>query len=318
MSIFSISQYIIPANSIIQATVEFSGGAGAVCVICLEDDDGNRLSIQDGKSDIDKITYKNTFYTNNYTKLLISYRDLEYIKIKPILESFDIDKFLNNQDNEYIPLSNNTDNTHTTKRSLDDLSNITVNFVGDSITHAGKYIVPIVNKLGINAINCGLSSSTIAINNTYLQNKSCVERVCGLNGNDPYPDAEIWIFMAGLNDKLYNSVIGNINSTDNTTVYGALKTICDNIRKRPNNPTLLMCTITQSNRNGDYINQVNDAIKKVSKLYAAPVVDVYSEAGICPANLYNVTSDGVHINDAGVQFIYPLFINAIIKYCKGV
>ena len=223
-----------------------------------------------------------------------------------------IDDAIYDYEIKYNEITQNIDSTHTNRPDFSKLTGKTVNFVGDSVTY-NAYFTKIEKELGIVANNLGVSSSTIAINNHYLQNQSIVEKVCGLNGNTAYSDADIWVIMGGLNDMWYASELGDISSTENDTVYGALKSICDNIRKRTNNPILILCTPNQTKRNGEYINKLCKAIKDVAGLYGCPVADVYSESGICPSNLYNTTSDGVHPTVTGEDMLYPVVAKVIVE-----
>lgn len=213
-----------------------------------------------------------------------------------------------------IPNGSASAETQTTP-NFNTLQGKTWNAVGDSLTDMDLYESDVATRLGITVINCGLSSSTIAINNTYLQNSSIVERVCGLNGNTPYNDVDIWTIMGGLNDKLYNSPLGTIESTDLSTVYGALKKICEYIRSRANNPKLILFTPTQSNRDGEYMQNVTIAIKRVAQLYSCPVIDLYNESGICHTNIANVLQDGVHPNSIGKSMLVSTISSGIIRNC---
>lgn len=195
----------------------------------------------------------------------------------------------------------------------------TWNAVGDSITQRNDYQPIIVERTGVIVTSMkGLASSTIAINNTYLQSKSIVERVCGLNGNNAYEDADIWTIFGGVNDWLYNTPVGTISDTDNTTFYGALKSICENIILRPNNPRLILFTPLQSNRNGAnsngvVMNEYRRAIIEVGEYYSVPVVDLYKEGGINPINLSTTAPDGVHPTSEATLLYIPKIIDEMNK-----
>lgn len=191
------------------------------------------------------------------------------------------------------------------------------NPVGDSISDTsnpalGLYIPIIAKNLGLSTINCGVASSTLAVNNTYLQNQSIVERVCGLNGNAPMENADVWTIYGGLNDWYYNSPIGSIDNDDPATIYGALKHICYNIIHRNNHPKLILCTPLQSNRNG--VNgdismaEIRQAIKDVAELFSVPCVDLYAIGGLNQWNIIDpikpTTTDGVHPNEYGTLLWY--------------
>ena len=196
----------------------------------------------------------------------------------------------------------------------EDYTRITWNAVGDSITAQGLYITEALKIVPLNSLNYGLGSSTIAINNTYMSNSSIVERVCGLNGNTPIPDADLWTIMGGLNDCLYSSPLGAlapIGSTyDKTTVYGALQSIVEYVLSLRAEPHLLLITPTQSVRDTwdsttypTTMASIRQAIIDVGYLYSVPVLD--SNKG-CNVSVFNIsaannptTLDGVHLNTLG-------------------
>lgn len=198
----------------------------------------------------------------------------------------------------------------------------TCNFVGDSITDvfdAGFYVPLVCEETGLLPNYMGLRGSCIAINNAYVPNKSFVERVSGINGNVAIVDADIWIIFGGYNDQYYSSAIGDMSSVDNNTVYGALKTICQNIILRPNNPELLLITPLQSNRNGAYMDNLIQAMKDVGKYYSIPVLDLFSVGGISPLNSSRFTTDGLHPTMDGTvkSGFYKRIIESLINNVKG-
>lgn len=204
-----------------------------------------------------------------------------------------------------------------TSPDFSSLSGKTWNAVGDSVTAENKYPVSVASRCGLTVRNCGLASSTIAINNTYLQNLSIVERVLGLNGNTPYADADIWTIFGGINDILYETPLGKLGDTDNTTLYGALSNICAYIRSQPNNPKLILITPYQlKTLDGEYQKQLTKAILQVAKVYSCPVIDLYNEGGICHTNINNVLRDGVHPKDpVGNNIINSAIASGILRNC---
>lgn len=192
------------------------------------------------------------------------------------------------------------------------------NAVGDSITEQGKYMDQVRQIDDFTVVNCGLSSSTLAINNAYLKNGSIVERVCGLNGNAGYADADVWTVMGGVNDVLYQSALGQIMPTgtafDNTTVYGALQSICEHILATSAHPRLILMTPTQSVRDewdketyGITVAEIRRAIFEVGEYYALPVLDTWALSGINQFNLQReenpTTDDGVHPTELGSELM---------------
>ena len=216
---------------------------------------------------------------------------------------------------ELIPPNGSASGETQTTPDFATLSGKTWNAVGDSITHGDYYRSGVGTRLGLTVVEKGVSSCTLAINNTYLQNQSIVERVCGLNGNTAIADADIWTIFGGVNDVLYETPLGSIETTDKTTIYGALKAICENIRGRSNNPKLFLLTPAQSNRDNTVMQEIVKAIKIVGKMYACPVIDVYNESGICHTNIANVLADGVHPNTVGSAMLVSTIASGIERNC---
>jgi lysophospholipase L1-like esterase len=198
-----------------------------------------------------------------------------------------------------------------TKQITDtDWKNKTWNAVGDSITEQNIYPRIVAKSLGLKEINDGVSSSTLAVNNTYLHGKSAYERILKC------PDADLWTVFAGTNDWLYKTPIGDINSTDPTTFFGALKSVVSNIKNRPNHPKLILFTPLQSVRNGKNVDGISmdeyrQAIINVGNQYQVPVLDLYDIGGINTQNIKEMTTDGVHPNLYGTEIYAPKIIDAI-------
>ena len=211
-------------------------------------------------------------------------------------------------------------------KNNDNLYKITWNAVGDSITQIGYYMDVIKKVSGIKFTNKGVASTTLAINNTYLTNKSIVERVLGLNGNPSMADADVWTVNGGINDVGYSSQLGALAPTgstfDNTTVYGALQSIVENIMARREHPRLILITPTHSKVDAysidDYgitIEQIRKAYIDVGEYYGVPVVDLWSEGGINAFNMadvtYPTTTDKVHPNMTGARLMAMPIYTAI-------
>lgn len=189
------------------------------------------------------------------------------------------------------------------------LSSLTWNAVGDSITANGQYLASVSQAMGISYNKLAVHGSTLAINNSYLENQSIVERVCGLNGNTPYEDADLWSVMGGVNDAYYETPLGSIqpigSTFDNTTIYGALQSIVENIMARQAHTRLLLITPTHSRNDSltsPSVQDIVDAFEAVGNLYAVPVCNMFKLGGINMANAegtYPTTVDGLHPNDAG-------------------
>lgn len=188
----------------------------------------------------------------------------------------------------------------------------TWNAVGDSVTEHDIYTEMIASKLGLEVNNYGLSRSTVAVNNEYMIDQSMYERV------KEYPNADLWTVFGGLNDWLYQTPLGTIDSDNSITFYGALKGLVEEILNRPNNPELVLITPTQSVRNGENeigisMNDYRKAIIDVSEMYDVSVVDLYMTSGINSGNLDMYTKDGIHPNIKGTEMYSKEIVKAITK-----
>lgn len=298
-----IIRFVLHANSNdIVNPVQFVNSQGTII--------GYGVDLYDGEKDLD-ITMK---IPSEATKAYISYRD-----------SYPHHIYVGNTSYNYENIDKRIDDK---TKAQTDLSSKTWNAVGDSITQQERYMRDVKKILGISYTNCGLASSTLAINNTYLQNQSIVERICGLNGNTAYSNADIWTVMGGLNDCLYRSKLGELSASgsdfDLTTVYGALQKICEHILGLSDKPNLILLTPTHSNRDtwskesyGITMAEIRQAIIDVGEFYSIPILDMWAECGISSYNLQRsenpTTSDGVHPNDLGSEIMSPCVAEKIYK-----
>ena len=238
----------------------------------------------------------------------------------PKLESRSIDGI--------IPIKVNSNNENKEVNDFTTTQGLTWNAVGTSVTQgytrdgqAGSesitpylYVAQVANELGLQANNYGVGATTIcknmksgAVVDFHVLNSSIVERVCGLNGNTPYPDADIWTIEGAPNDIFYNSEIGSIYSTKEEieTVYGALKRIIEEIQGRPNNPRLILiywAFIKYEKDNEMLAYEIEKAFIWASNYYGVPLLNLRRESGLSPYNIYRLSiGDGVHPSADGTN-----------------
>tara|TARA_R110002033_G_scaffold101584_1_gene149651 strand:+ start:97 stop:1920 length:1824 start_codon:yes stop_codon:yes gene_type:complete len=198
--------------------------------------------------------------------------------------------------------------------STQELSGLTWNSVGDSITEYDDYQPLVALSTGLTSNNYGVSSSTVAKTSVGTQNISMVQRVLGLDGLTAIPNADIWSLFGGVNDEIVSDTpIGAFatSSFDVTTFYGAYQSIIENIIGRTNNPKLLLITPTQTSYNGARIDSYRDCILFLAAYYSIPVLDLYGISGISPISLGRLTADGVHPNLTGTLNYYQRIIQSI-------
>ena len=209
---------------------------------------------------------------------------------------------------------------------------LTWNAVGDSITEGGQgtfyghpdedayMLFPQLKKYlrFLKSENFGVGGTCIAAKST-PDGTSFVERICGLNGATPYPDADVWSIMGGINDVNYGSTIGTIENTssDITTVYGALKKIIEYLQSKTICPKILFIVQPYLNYQREYSAQqlenekkIAQAIVDVCELYGVPYINLYKMGGFSYFNVLSLTYDGVHPNVRGVEYIKNKIVSA--------
>ena len=166
----------------------------------------------------------------------------------------------------------------------------TINFLGDSITKGSWYLngewqgymekpypTIIANIVGCTSINFGESGAPIRHNSS---NTGFVDRV--LN----FPSADMNVMFGGVND-LTGGTLGDENSTDINTIYGALKVIAQTfISKNPKSINVFISPL-MSNITGGAIkyDEIRRAIKYVANLYGFVFIDASIEAPMMNPNV---------------------------------
>lgn len=179
-----------------------------------------------------------------------------------------------------------------------------INWIGDSIVAGSNFDEVVCSALGlVKANEYGINGSTIALkaNGEDDRNALCIRYA---NMSD---DADIIAVSCGTNDFKYAwCPIGTIESTENTTFYGALKTLCEGlINKYPQKLIFfttpikraqafengnggeytadgVMTTPFSKNKYGKTLGDYADIIKEVCGYYSIPVLDMYRESLLNP------------------------------------
>lgn len=169
------------------------------------------------------------------------------------------------------------------------------NWIGDSIVAGDDFDEYVTAALGIVETDYGINGSTIGLNSDGTNGRNAI---C-LRYTEMSNDADIIIVSAGTNDFQYSwGTFGDITSTDNTSFYGALKTLCEGLIAKY--PTKTICFTTpikraqpfdgeteltnnfSENANGKTLRDYSEAIKEVCSYYSIPVLDMWSESGLNP------------------------------------
>ena len=174
--------------------------------------------------------------------------------------------------------------------------------LGDSLTEVNQhytkgYYTWIKEILGLsNVTNYGISGSSIT-----TKSKPMCERYANM------VNADIVLVMGGTNDCTWNAELGTKDSVDNSTVYGAMKTLCAGLKQKY--PTSLVIFITPHyqekypHEKGYTAMDISKIIKDVCYDYAIPVYDNNQLSGIYSTNLNYYTVDNCHWNDTAHEMV---------------
>ena len=202
-----------------------------------------------------------------------------------------------------------------------------INWIGDSIVSGSDFDEVVCSALGMSEEDYGISGSTIALKSDGTDERDAVVARYSEMTND----ADIIAVSAGTNDWMYAwSDIGTIESTTNTTFYGALKNLCEGlINKYPDKVIFFTTPIKRAqafangdggtytadgvdttpfskNKYGKTLGDYANIIKEVCGYYSIPVLDMYNESGMNPSNATQqalLFTDKTHPNSTGMAFM---------------
>ena len=137
---------------------------------------------------------------------------------------------------------------------------------------------------------------------------------------------DVVLVMGGVNDVWFNTPMGELGSTDNTTFYGAMEELCTYLMETYPEKQIVFITPTEqnnancngSNTTGHTATDFAQAMKKVCAKYAIPVYDANSMSGIYPlngANAAKYTTDKLHLNDAGQKRLGQQVLAFVQNHC---
>lgn len=196
-------------------------------------------------------------------------------------------------------------------------------FLGDSITAGAgassydKSYVPVFAELsGAEAKNYGIGGTRIARQVNIIGDNQ-YDRDFLMRVDEMDADADIVIVFGGTNDYGHGDApMGNFESRDVKTFYGAMHCLCIQLlNKYPNADILFMTPLHRADEDA-FVSDAGisklpllkyvSAIKEVAEYYALPVLDLYSVSGIQPKvdvikELY--MPDGLHPSDKGARRI---------------
>ena len=261
------------------------------------------------------IDFKNEMQNTNATAEVIDARgDKETLGER--LNEFD--EQLDSVDNEVNTLKNliqsggSSSGTDSTDTNI--FKGKVANFLGDSQTEVNSYKTKIYYEwvkeiLGLSVVNnYGIGGTTIAKKNASDNTAMCV-RYANMDNN-----AELICVMGGVNDRWFNSQLGEFGDTNPRTFYGAMETLCDGLLTKYPGKTIIFITPTEQNHAG--CNSANttgytatdfaNAMKRVCAKYSIPVFDANTCLGIYPLNEASAsvyTTDKLHLNNKGHEIL---------------
>ena len=199
-----------------------------------------------------------------------------------------------------------------------------INFLGDSITEGvgascpeNNYVSVFGRISGAQVRNYGIGGTRIAKQRSKSDSEKWDMDFVG-RVEDMDADADIVVVFGGTNDFGHgDSKIGDFESRDEYTFYGAMHSLCIKlINKYPNSEIIFMTPLHRLGEDDDVNgiglrNQRNlsgyvDIIKEVAAYYGLPVLDLFSTSGLQPKvdiikELY--MPDGLHPSDKGAERI---------------
>lgn len=196
--------------------------------------------------------------------------------------------------------------------------------IGDSITHGynntfteGKQYFTYLDELcGFGNVSSNGECGTCIAEGSVARNFVSSSRL-----NMIPKDVDVISIFGGTNDWGNNYQLGNINSTEKNTFYGALKYYIEYLKNNYSDKTFFFITPIQrncnyspangqnkgvfTNANGNTLEDFVNAMLEVCKYYNVPCLDLYNTCFIGdPENIkINYITDGLHPNIAGHEII---------------
>lgn len=189
---------------------------------------------------------------------------------------------------------------------------------GDSDETAIGYPIKVAEGIGFDKVlNKGVNGGSLAKSSKYPENGSI------LLDND-FSDAnyaDIITILAGTNDFKLDVPLGEINSDDETTFYGAYNQLLDELQDENSEAKILLVTPLHRN-NGGYktettnkagyrLEDYRQAVIALAKKHDLQLIDLFETSLIQDDNLEKYTVDGLHPNAKGFEILADEIINGI-------
>ena len=196
-----------------------------------------------------------------------------------------------------------------------ELQNKTVLFLGDSITEGHgtsspehNYVSVFSRLSGATCVNYGIGGTRIARQTVPSENSRYDLDFVG-RADEMREKADVVVVFGGTNDFGHgDAAIGDFDSRDVFTFYGALHALCEKLLVKYPDAILVFITplhrVTEGDKRTDkrYLERYVDIITEVASYYGLPVLDLFRTSGIQPKVdiiREKYMPDGLHPNDAG-------------------
>lgn len=209
-----------------------------------------------------------------------------------------------------------------------DLSNLKINFLGDSIT--ARFWAESEETSYVGRFRAQYPHATIR---NYGVQGSCVSSCCIWDSEDMRtrakrmdPDADLIVIYGGTNDFHCMTPLGTPEGRDEGTFYGAYNVLLDIITEKYPNAKIVLCTIlprfdeTWLEREGRIrvapVQAYVDIINHIGQMRNLPVIDLFKLECFrepIPGDKSPLTKDGLHPLDEGHEILFNYIHQAILS-----
>ena len=209
-----------------------------------------------------------------------------------------------------------------------DLSNLKINFLGDSIT--ARFWAESEETSYVGRFRAQYPNATIR---NYGVQGSCVSNCCIWGSEDMRtrakrmdPDADLIVIYGGTNDFHCMTPLGTPEGRDEGTFYGAYNVLLDIITEKYPNAKIVLCTIlprfdeTWLERDGRIrvapTQAYVDIINHIGQMRNLPVIDLFKLECFrepIPGDKSPLTKDGLHPLDEGHEILFNYIHQAILS-----
>ena len=195
-----------------------------------------------------------------------------------------------------------------------DLTNKKILILGDSITEGAlastyekSFVGILENEYKLNILNYGVGGSRIA-RQRHVYRNTRYDYDFNLRLTIMEEEADIVIVFGGTND--YGHGDASFDGDDEYSFKGALKILCDRIKKKyPNSVVIFMTPLQRTclDRPIDTpLSMFVEEIKKEASSHGYKIMDLYSDKDFIAgteAFKMNISEDGLHPNDRGHRLL---------------